>query len=123
VFLPWMRRGLRAVSMCVLLIPCCGTPPPPPSPVPSPAPAGGVRPEAAYRHLFDDTFLPAAADGSGSGVHGTWETERSGLPPYRYTMEQLQEPRAAYFTSRGQSRDHWHQLGNDAVTLTAHNGG
>lgn len=31
--------------------------------------------------------------------------------------------RASYVTSWGESRDHWHQLGNDAISATAHNEG
>lgn len=38
-------------------------------------------------------------------------------------MDQRTDPRAEYFTSGGNSRDHWHLIGNDRMVATAHNGG
>ncbi len=115
-------RFFRWITACVLLLASCGgTTPSAPPPPPAPSPAGD--PEAAYEHLFDDTFFPVEPESSGSGIHGVWEPDRFGLPSYRYTINQLEDPRAATYTSRGSSSDHWHQLGNDAITLTAHNGG
>jgi len=80
-------------------------------------------PEAVYELFFEDPFLPACPDSSGSGAFGVWQSDAFGLPAFRYTMNHEQDPRASYVTSWGESRDHWHQLGNDAVTVTAHNDG
>ncbi|MEW6442188.1 MAG: hypothetical protein AB1640_14720 [bacterium] len=82
-----------------------------------------TSPAEAFENLFDDTFLPLCPDASGSGAFGAWETDPSGAPVYRYAIDHRSDPRAATFTSWGDSRDHWHQLGNDAVTVTAHNEG
>jgi hypothetical protein len=76
-----------------------------------------------YDLLVEDAFVPGCPDDSGSGVFGSWEVDAHGLPAYRYDMNHPEDPRAAYTTSWGESRDHWHQLGNDAVTATAHNDG
>ncbi len=82
-----------------------------------------VTPEDVYDTLFEDPFLPGGPDVSGSGAFGSWQVDARGLPAYRYTMNHQQDPRASYATSWGESRDHWHQLGNDAITATAHNEG
>lgn len=88
-----------------------------------PAAAHGTSPAQAYEALFSDVFLPVGPDASGGGSFGTWETDAFGMPLFRYNIDQRLDPRASYFTSWGTSRDHWHQLGNDAVTATAHNDG
>jgi hypothetical protein len=76
-----------------------------------------------YEVLFEDPFLPICPDASGSGAFGSWDVDAYGLPAYRYAIDHRQDPRAAYATSWGDSHDHWHQLGNDAITATAHNDG
>jgi len=88
-----------------------------------PASPAGTSPAQAYAALFSDTFLPVRPNPSGGGSFGTWETDAFGVPVFRYTIDHRLDPRASYFTSWGTSRDHWHQLGNDAVTATAHNDG
>jgi len=113
-------RLLARTAACALLLAACGETPAAAPPPPPPPPGA---PEAAFEHLFDDAYLPLEPDASGSGIHGQWEPGPFGLPAYRYEINQQEDPRAATYTSRGSSSDHWHQLGNDAVTLTAHNGG
>ena len=90
------------------------------SPLP---PACRTSPAEAFENLFADRFLPVCPDASGSGAFGEWEPDVFGAPGFRYTLDQHTDPRAAYFTSGGESRDHWHQLGNDTITVTAHNEG
>jgi hypothetical protein len=82
-----------------------------------------TTPEALYDPFFEDPFFPVCPDSSGSGSFGLWQVDALGLPSFRYTSDHEQDPRASYFTSWGESRDHWHQLGNDAITVTAHNEG
>ncbi|MFW9951205.1 MAG: GH36-type glycosyl hydrolase domain-containing protein, partial [Candidatus Thorarchaeota archaeon] len=60
---------------------------------------------------------------NGNGYFGEWITDEFGLPAYRYTCNQLTDPRAKTKTSYGFSTDHFHQLGNDRIMGTAHNGG
>ncbi|NVM56224.1 MAG: hypothetical protein HWN66_21185, partial [Candidatus Helarchaeota archaeon] len=45
------------------------------------------------------------------------------LPAYSYTCMQTIDLTARTNTSGKDSVDHWHQVGNDRITLTAHNGG
>ena len=62
--------------------------------------------------------------GLGAGVFGRWIVDDNGLPAYDYLAAQELDPRASYPNSRNLDlRDHWHQLGNDRVIATAHNGG
>ncbi len=82
-----------------------------------------TTPESAFQLLFEDFFPPVCPGTTGNGVQGAWLPDAFGLPSYSYTMNQLEDPRALYFTSWGYASDHWHQVGNDAVTATAHNGG
>ena len=96
------------------------------TPSPSSSPASRTcrtTPESAFQNLFNEGFSPVCPVTSGSGSHGTWQTDSCGAPAFRYTINQYQDPRALYFTSWGSSHDHWHQLGNNAVTATAHNDG
>ena len=59
----------------------------------------------------------------GNGHFGKWETDEFNLPAYEYRCKQVIDPIARTRTSGPDSIDHWHQIGNDRVTLTAHNGG
>ncbi len=98
-----MKRFRQSIR-CVACLTACGAPPPLPSPAPAPAPVSAANPRTAYDHLFDDTFLPVERDGSGSGVHGAWETDRYGLPVYRYTINQMEDPRDLAGTGTWSSR-------------------
>jgi len=60
---------------------------------------------------------------SGNGNFGEWITDEYGLPAYNYTCNQLTERIAKTETTYGYSTDHFHQLGNDRLMATAHNGG
>lgn len=57
------------------------------------------------------------------GNFGHWFEDEFGLPAEPYTCNHEVDPRATYFTTRGMSKDHWHQLGNDRLNLLAHNDG
>ena len=46
-----------------------------------------------------------------------------GLPAYEYTCDQYTDPNALTATTYGYSMDHFHQIGNDRIAATAHNGG
>ena len=59
----------------------------------------------------------------GNGYFGEWIIDKFGLPAYNYTCNQLIDPIAKTPTSYGVSTDHFHQLGNDRIMATAHNGG
>lgn len=61
--------------------------------------------------------------GPDSGHFGSWITDPAGLPAYLYTCQQDTDPVAKTPTTWGESIDHFHQLGNDRLTATAHNGG
>ncbi|MHA1291657.1 MAG: GH36-type glycosyl hydrolase domain-containing protein [Promethearchaeota archaeon] len=60
---------------------------------------------------------------NGNGVFGKWFTDQYGLPAYEYICNQFKDSNARYFTTHGYSIDHFHQIGNDRITATAHNGG
>jgi len=59
----------------------------------------------------------------GNGHFGKWFIDSFELPAYEYTCMQSLESIAKTNTSGKDSIDHWHQVGNDRITLTAHNGG
>lgn len=59
----------------------------------------------------------------GNGYFGEWITDEFGLPAYNYKCNHLTDPIAKTKTSYGFSRDQFHQLGNDRIIGTAHNGG
>jgi len=59
----------------------------------------------------------------GNGYFGEWVTDEHGLPAYNYKCNHLTDPIAKTKTSYGFSTDHFHQLGNDRIMATAHNGG
>jgi len=114
-------RTTRVVLLLLVLVGCGGATEP--SPNASTSLSCPTTPEAVYDILFEDPFLPGCPDASGSGAFGSWEVDSHGLPSYRYTINHREDPRASYATSWGESRDHWHQLGNDTITATAHNEG
>lgn len=60
---------------------------------------------------------------NGNGNFGNWILDECGLPAYNYTCNQFIEEIAKYNTTYGFSIDHFHQIGNDRITATAHNGG
>jgi len=60
---------------------------------------------------------------NGNGHFGKWIIDANGLPAYDYTCNQYLDPIAKTPTTYGYSVDHFHQLGNDRITATAHNGG
>ncbi|MHA1230122.1 MAG: GH36-type glycosyl hydrolase domain-containing protein [Candidatus Helarchaeota archaeon] len=60
---------------------------------------------------------------SSSGYFGKWIIDEYGLPAYEYTCIHHSDPIAKTRTSGKKSTDHFHQLGNDRLTLTAHNSG
>jgi hypothetical protein len=59
----------------------------------------------------------------GNGHFGKWARDQFNLPAYEYTCMQTVDSAAQTKTSGPDSIDHWHQVGNDRITLTAHNGG
>ena len=59
----------------------------------------------------------------GNGNFGKWITDIDDLPAYDYTCDQNKNPIAKTPTTYGTSVDHFHQIGNDRITATAHNGG
>lgn len=63
------------------------------------------------------------SDGGGAGVFGHWAEDAHGLPVFVYTIDHARDPRAAYRTSLGESRDHWHQVGTGAFVSTVHGAG
>ena len=60
---------------------------------------------------------------SGNGHFGEWIIDEHGFPAYKYTCNQLIDTNAKTKTTYGYSTDHFHQLGNDRIMATAHNGG
>jgi len=66
---------------------------------------------------------PADIDsGRGSGVFGTWVTDRHGMPAYDYSLDQEVDPRAEQPELAGGNAN-WSQLGNDAIVANAYNHG
>jgi len=59
----------------------------------------------------------------GNGHFGQWKMDQFNLPAYEYTCKQSIDTAARTKTSGPDSIDQWHQVGNDRITLTAHNGG
>ncbi len=59
----------------------------------------------------------------GNGHFGKWFIDSFELPAYEYSCMQSIDYAAKTNTSGKDSIDHWHQVGNDRITLTAHNGG
>lgn len=59
----------------------------------------------------------------GNGSFGEWIIDSEGLPAYDYKCNQFHDPIAKSATTYGYSIDHFHQIGNDRILATAHNGG
>jgi hypothetical protein len=57
------------------------------------------------------------------GAFGDWSVDSAGLPVYEYTCDQDNDTRADAFTTRGPSRLHWHQFGNDTFNAICTNRG
>jgi Glycosyl hydrolase 36 superfamily, catalytic domain/Glycosyltransferase family 36 len=83
------------------------------SPLPSGAPTIASGPGATERKAF------------GSGYFGEWITDQFGLPAYRYTCNQLTDPKAVSPVDkqwRGPT-DQTHQVGNDRLVAAVSNFG
>jgi Glycosyl hydrolase 36 superfamily, catalytic domain/Glycosyltransferase family 36 len=97
-----MRVTLVFVALLVLAAPAQAATTPPP--------------------LSKDTGRADIRSTYGSGAFGTWTTDGSGLPAYRYTLDQAISPLAPQPELAGR-REAWHQLGNDRAIATAYNDG
>lgn len=80
-------------------------------------------PTEALEKLLNPVWPPFCQTPYGSGAFGQWIVDAKGDPAYDYRMDQTVDPRAGYYVSSGESRDHWHMIGNDRIVATAHNGG
>ncbi len=61
----------------------------------------------------------------GSGDFGEWITDDFGLPAYRYTCDQISDPKARTRVHKEwrAETDHTHQVGNDRLTAAVSNYG
>ncbi len=61
----------------------------------------------------------------GSGSFGEWIEDAQGLPAFRYTCDQTQDPRAVTDVGPGilMAREHVHQVGNDRLVAVVSNYG
>jgi hypothetical protein len=61
----------------------------------------------------------------GSGYFGEWIEDEFGLPAYRYTCDQINDPKAKTDVNPGilSSTEHIHQVGNDRIVAVASNYG
>lgn len=84
------------------------------------AAAPGVREDGGGYAPSEST----AAD-VGSGHFGSWEVDPHGLPAYRYTCNQLTDPRAVLPVDKEwvSPTNHIHQVGNDRLVAVASNYG
>ncbi len=64
-------------------------------------------------------------DTYGSGHFGSWERDPHGLPSYRYTCNQVTDPRAVQPVDKTwrSPTEHIHQVGNDRLVAVASNYG
>lgn len=64
-------------------------------------------------------------DAYGSGHFGRWERDSHGLPAYRYTCNQITDPRAVQPVDKTwrSPTDHMHQVGNDRLVAVVSNYG
>ena len=81
------------------------------------APALHGRPESPRAPRHDAAY--------GSGHFGEWMDDEWGAPAYRYTCDQLTDPKAVAPTDPifCGATDQWHQLGNDRLVVKASNFG
>jgi hypothetical protein len=61
----------------------------------------------------------------GSGYFGKWFEDEFGLPAYRYTCDQINDPKAITPMNEiwHSKTNHWHQVGNDRLVAVASNYG
>ncbi|MFX1301763.1 MAG: GH36-type glycosyl hydrolase domain-containing protein [Promethearchaeota archaeon] len=61
----------------------------------------------------------------GSGYFGEWIEDEFGLPAYRYTCDQINDPKAITPMNEvwHSKTNHWHQVGNDRLVAVASNYG
>jgi hypothetical protein len=61
----------------------------------------------------------------GDGNFGGWQTDRFGLPTFRYDLDEAVDPRAKQpeIYRRTDTTDAWHQVGNDHLHANAYNHG
>ena len=61
----------------------------------------------------------------GSGYFGQWIEDEFGLPAFRYTCDQVNDPKAKTEVNLGilSSTEHIHQVGNDRIVAVASNYG
>ena len=85
------------------------------------AEALGSSGDAGEEHSPEDGPI----DTYGSGHFGRWERDPHGLPSYRYTCNQVTDPRAVQPVDKTwrSPTDHMHQVGNDRLVAIASNYG
>jgi hypothetical protein len=68
---------------------------------------------------------PAVKKAYGSGYFGEWSEDEFGLPAFRYTCDQVNDPKAKTEVNPGilSSAEHIHQVGNDRIVAIASNYG
>ncbi len=68
---------------------------------------------------------PSSAKPYGSGYFGEWMDDEYGLPAFRYTCDQINDPQAHTAVSPGLlgPTEHIHQVGNDRIIALANNYG
>src|SRR5438093_2541363 len=68
---------------------------------------------------------PQAQKSYGSGYFGDWIEDEFGLPAFRYTCDQINDPKAKTEVNPGilSSTEHIHQVGNDRIVAIASNYG
>ena len=86
--------------------------------------AGAARATAAAPPAFlsADSSAPNIDSTYGSGNFGRWGLDHSGLPYYRYSIDQRTDPLAKQPELVGKT-DAWSQLGNDHYVANAYNHG
>lgn len=75
--------------------------------------------------LDTDDLEQAGEDPYGSGYFGRWERDMHGLPCYRYTCNQITDPKALQPVDKAwrSPSDHMHQVGNDRLVAVVSNYG
>jgi Glycosyl hydrolase 36 superfamily, catalytic domain len=81
--------------------------------------SGLVEPAACFADSSEETAA------YGSGHFGDWITDSFGLPAYRYTCNQIKDPKAFSAVDKAwrAATDHPHQVGNDRIVAVASNYG